>query len=83
MLVKCPNCEHEFIVDKEQIVGECPKCRIKLAFSKGNEKIEKVNIRKIEEEIDRIPSIIKKADIEIEEIGGNEGIEEMVDKIIG
>jgi len=49
MLVKCPNCEHEFIIDKEQIVGECPKCRIKLAFPRGNEKIEKVNIRKIEE----------------------------------
>ncbi len=82
MLVKCPNCEHEFIIGEEQIVGECPKCKIKLAFPKGNEKIEKVDIRKIEEEIDKIPSIVKKADIEIEEIEGNGGIEEIVDKII-
>ena len=82
MLVKCPNCGYEFAIGDDEIVGICPRCHIKLAFKRGNEIIEKVDIRKIEEEIDRIPTISKKG-IDIEEIEEKENIEEKIDEIIG
>lgn len=53
MLVRCPNCKEEFIV-KEKVFGECPNCKLKLFFKEGNEVVELVDIKKIEEEVDRI-----------------------------
>jgi len=82
MIVKCPNCGYEFTIgDKD--VGRCPRCKIKLAFARGNEIIEKVDIKKIEREIDAIPTLYKKADIDIEEIEESIDIERKVDEIIG
>ena len=82
MIVSCPNCNLEFIVDDNAITGECPRCKIKLAFQIGEEKIEVVDIKKIEEEIDKIPSVARETDIEIKEIGDEE-IEKKIDEIIG
>jgi len=82
MIVKCPNCGHEFIVDDDKIIGNCPRCHIKLAFKRGNEKIEIIDIKEIEKRIDSIPGVRKKADIDIVEIEEKEGIESRVDEII-
>jgi len=82
MIVSCPNCEYEFIVDKNAVTGECPRCKIKLAFRTGNEKIEVVNIKKIEGEIDKFPSVSKKIDVEIVEEKATD-IDKKVDEIIG
>jgi len=81
MIVKCPNCSHEFIVEDDKIVGECPKCHIKLAFKKGNEIIEKVDIKKIEKEIDSITST-SKGSMDIIEIKEIQDIENRIDEII-
>ena len=77
--VKCPNCGYEFLIG-DDIIGNCPKCKIRLIFKKGDEKIEEVDIKKIEEEIDKIPSF-KGEIIEIEEIEENEEIEKKVDEL--
>ena len=77
--VKCPNCGYEFLIG-DDIIGNCPKCKIRLIFKKGDEKIEEVDIKKIEEEIDKIPSF-KGEIIEIEEIEENKEIEKKVDEL--
>ncbi len=79
----CPNCGHEFIIEEDRYYGKCPKCGISLFFKEDDEKIERVNIKKIEEEIDSIKREIKHAEIIFEEIRENEGIEKKIDKLIG
>jgi len=53
MLVRCPNCKKEFIVE-EEVLGECPNCKLKLFFKEKNEVVELIDIKKIEEEVDKI-----------------------------
>lgn len=78
----CPNCGHEFLVDKDTYYGKCPKCGILLYFKYDDEKIEKVDIKNIEKEIDSIKKDVKQDYILFEEIPENEGIEKKVDKLI-
>ena len=53
MLTVCPNCKKAFKIGDE-IVGHCPTCEIKLIFKGKNEIIERVNIERIEKEVDDI-----------------------------
>ena len=82
MIARCPNCDYEFVIGNET-TGQCPRCKIKLAFVKGNEVVEKVDIKKIEQEIDAIPATSRKPDIDIEEIDEGVDIERKVDELIG
>lgn len=53
MLVICPNCKKEFFVGNE-LIGYCPFCNIKLVFRNEGEVVEKVDIKEIEEKVDKI-----------------------------
>ncbi|RLF50465.1 MAG: hypothetical protein DRN11_04590 [Thermoplasmata archaeon] len=79
MLTRCPNCKKEFIIGDE-LIGECPHCKIKLMFKGKDEIIEKVNIMEIERKVDEITSQEKLSEID-KTIINDLKIEEDMDKI--